>query len=222
MALDLGLDHPGAVAQLAGRALLAGQRRDDLLRPGGLAGLLGGVRADQVDHADGAHHRAVTRDVARPHHLAAVARLQRRLQVRAVHRQRAGLGDAGRGPDVGLAVELELRRVERRDRQRLGILGAAPDVLPLAEGLVEAVGARRGRGQPQRRRDRGVDPRLVQVLAAGEPGRGRDHGGHGDPGDAGLEAPPVPVAAAPVRRGTGGLRGPGSRLGSKIKVSSDW
>ena len=209
MPLDLGLDHAGPGAQLLGRALLAGQRRDDLLRAGGLAGLLGGVRADQVDHADGAHHRAVTRDVARPHHLAAVTRLQRGLKVRAVHRGRAGLGGAGRRPDVRLAVQRELRRVEPRDGQRLGISGPGPDVLPLAQGLVEAGGPGRVRGQPQCRRHRRVDPWLVQVLVPGEPGPGREHGGRGEPRDAGPRAAPGPPAAPPSRRGD--LGGSGSR-----------
>ena len=128
-----------------------------------------------------------------------MTRLQRRLQIRAVHGQRAGLGDAGRRPDVRGAVEHELRRVEPRDRQWLGILGPGSDVLPRAQGLIEADGSGRGRRQPQRRGYRRVDPRLVQELVAGEPGGGHDHDGCGEP-RAGPEAL-RPAAAPPSRRG---------------------
>ena len=181
--------------------------------PVACAGLLGGVRAGQVDHADGAHHRAVTREVARPHHLAAVSRLQRGLQVRAEHGQRAGLGGAGRRPDVRRVVERELRRIEPGDGQRLGIGGPGLDVLPLAQGLVEAGGPGRVGGQPQRRRHRRVDPRLVQVLVGGEPGPGRDHGGRGEPRDAGPDPVPGPPAAPPS--GPGHLAG-GVRRGLRV------
>ena len=188
--LDLRLHHPGAVAQLAGRALLRGQRRDDLLRPGGLAGLLRRVRADQVGHADRAHHGAVPRDVAGPQHLGAVASLQRRLQAGAEHRQRAVLGHVGRGPYEGAAVELELGREQLLEGQRLRILGPGPDVLPLAEGLVEAGGPGSVRGQPQRCGHRSVHPRLVQELVPGERARRDDqHGRHGQPRHPGGTAP---------------------------------
>ncbi len=137
MSLDLRQDDPGPVAQFLGGTRLRGERRDDLLRPAGLPGLLRGGRGNQVHHADGAHQLAVSGKVARSRHLTAVSRLQRRLQLRAVDGLGALRGHAGGGPDVGAAVKHELRRVEPRDRQRAGVLGPGPDVLPLAQGLIE-------------------------------------------------------------------------------------
>src|SRR5580704_14679494 len=64
VALDLRLHDTGALTELRGDALLRGERHDDLLRPGGRPGLARHRRGAQVDHADGAHHLVVTRDVA--------------------------------------------------------------------------------------------------------------------------------------------------------------
>ena len=58
----------------------------------------------------------------------------------------------------------------------------------------------RGRRQPQRRGHRRVDRRLVQEPVTGEPGRGHDHDGRGEP-RAGPESALRPAAAPPSRRG---------------------
>src|SRR5205814_3605539 len=136
-------------------------------------------------------------------HLGAVACLQRGLQVRAVHRHRARPGGAGRGPDVPLAVEGELRRVEPGDGQRVGIPGPGPDVLPLAQGLVEA--GCRGSLSGRRRRYRWVNVRLVQVRVPGEPAAEQEHEGRGEPTEPGAPSagpwgPAWPADAPPAYR----------------------